>query len=202
VSEFHPELTGRFAKNFGQINTDANSDLLGTKELRHSLGAGFSWDARPNAIEDLELRFSLEWLGKISGFDMNIVSYVAWFKPWEGGAMLFGPVGFMGELGYRFSLMWELALRYSIVYLTPWLRSDARSYGEFQIANAMDPAAAMAQYGRNGDTTTNAELVVAGSAHIIGNSLKVVTQAAWLTQLWDTGMRNGIRLNVQLQLLF
>jgi hypothetical protein len=30
----------------------------------------------------------------------------------------------------------------------------------------------------------------------------VVTQAAWLTQLWNTGMRNGIRLNVQLQLLF
>jgi hypothetical protein len=202
VSEFHPELTGRFAKNFGKINTDANSDLLGTKELRHSLGAGFSWDARPNAIEDLDLRFSLEWLGKISGFDMNIISYVAWFKPWEGGKILFGPVGVMGELGYRFSLMWELALRYSIVYLTPWLRSDARSYGEFQIANAMDPAAAMAQYGRNGDTTTNAELVVAGSAHIIGNSLKVVTQAAWLTQLWNTGMRNGIRLNVQLQLLF
>ena len=67
---------------------------------------------------------------------------------------------------------------------------------------ATDPVAAMEQYGRNGDTTTNAELVVAGSAHIIGNSLKVVTQVAWLNQLLNTGLRNGIRLNVQLQLLF
>ena len=39
--------------------------------------------------------------------------------------------------------MWELALRYSVTYLTPWLRSDARSYGAFQIANATDPAAAL-----------------------------------------------------------
>jgi hypothetical protein len=202
VSEFHPEITGRFAKNFGKINTDYNSDLLGTKELRHSLGSGFSWDARPNAIEDLDLRFSLEWLGKISGVHMNAISYIAWYKPWQGGKILFGPIGFMGEVGYRFSLMWELALRYSVVYLTPWLRSDARSYGDFRIMNAMDPAAAMAQYDRNGDQTTNGELVAAGTAHIIGNSLRVVAQTAWLTQLWNTGVRNGIKFNLQLQLLF
>ena len=202
VSEFHPELTGRFAKNFGEINTDANSDLLGTKELRHSLGAGFSWDARPNAIEDLALRFVAEWLGKIRSVDMNFISYVAWYKPWQGGKILFGPIGFMAEVGYRFSLVWELALRYSITYLTPWLRSDARSYGQFQILNDIDPDQAVVQYGRNGDQTTNGELVLAGTSHIIGNSLKVVAQAAWLSQLWNTGLRNGIRLNLQLQLLF
>jgi len=66
----------------------------------------------------------------------------------------------------------------------------------------MDPAAALAQYGRNGDQTTNGELVVAGTAHIIGNSLRVVAQTAWLTQLWNTGVHNGIRVNLQLQLLF
>lgn len=202
VSEFHPELTGRFAKNFGNINTDSNSDLLGTKELRQSLGAGFSWDARPNAIEDLALRFSLEWLVKVSSVHVNLVNYVAWYEPWQGGKILFGPIGVMGEVGYRFSLMWELAVRYSITYLTPWLRSDSRSYGQFQIMNAMDPVAAADQYGRNGDQTTNGELALAGIAHIIGNSLRVVGQGAWLSQLWNTGVRHGIRLNVQLQLLF
>jgi hypothetical protein len=68
--------------------------------------------------------------------------------------------------------------------------------------NAMDPVAALDQYGRNGDQTTNGELALAGISHIIGNSLRVVGQAAWLSQLWDTGVRHGIRLNVQLQLLF
>jgi len=202
VSEFHPELTGRFAKNFRNINTDSNSDLLGTKELRQSLGAGFSWDARPNAVEDLALRFSLEWLAKISSVHMNVVSYIAWYEPWQTGKILFGPIGFMGEVGYRFSLMWELAVRYSIVYITPSLRSDARSYGDFQILSAMDQAAAMMQYERNGDRSTDSELVLAGTSHIIGNSLRVVGQAAWLAQLWNTGLRNGIRLNIQLQLLF
>jgi len=133
---------------------------------------------------------------------MNVVSYIAWYEPWQGGKILFGPIGFMGEVGYRFSLMWELAVRYSIRYITPPLRSDARSYGDFQIRNAMDQAAAMMQYERNGDRSTDSEIVLAGTSHIIGNSLRVVAQAAWRSQLWSTGVRHGIRLNMQLQLLF
>ena len=129
VSEFHPELAARAAKNFGKINTDTNSDVTGSKELRHSLGLGIAWDARPKATQDLGLRLSVEWLGKIRHIHMNVVSYLAWYEPWQGGKIRFGPMGFMAETGYRFSLMWELALRYSITYLTPWLRSDARSYG-------------------------------------------------------------------------
>ena len=136
VSSFHPELAGRVAKNFGQINTDTNSDVTGSKKLRHSVGAGIAWDARPVATQDLGLRLSAEWLGKISHLHMNFISYLAWYKSWQGGKILFGPMGFMAETGYRFSLTWELALRYSMTYLTPWLRSDSRSYGAFQIANA------------------------------------------------------------------
>ena len=202
VSEFHPELVARAAKNFGKINTDTNSDTTGSKDLRHSLGFGIAWDARPNVAQDLGLRLSAEWLGKIRHIYMNVVSYLAWYKPWEGGKILFGPMGFMAETGYRFSLMWELALRYSVTYLTPWLRSDARSYGEFQIANATDPAAALEQYGQNGEQTTNNELALAGTSYIIGNSLKVVAEAAWLPQRWEAGRRNAFRFNIQLQFLF
>ena len=202
VSEFHPELVARAAKNFGKINTDTNSDTSGSKELRHSLGFGIAWDARPNATQDLGLRLSAEWLGKIRHIHMNVVSYLAWYKPWQGGKILYGPMGFMAETGYRFSLMWELALRYSMTYLTPWLRSDARSYGVFQIMNATDPAAAMQQYGQNGEQTTTNELALAGTSHIIGNSLKVVAEAAWEAQRWEAGRLNGFRFNVQLQFLF
>ncbi|MBW2161321.1 MAG: hypothetical protein JRH14_15375 [Deltaproteobacteria bacterium] len=204
ISEFHPELVARGAKNFGKINTDTNSDVTGSKELRHSVGVGIAWDARPKAIQDLGLRLSAEWLGKIRHVHMNVVSYLAWYEPWQGGKILFGPMGFMAETGYRFSLMWELALRYSVTYLTPWLRSDARSYGEFQIANASatDLASAIEQYGQNGEQTTNNELALAGTSHIIGNSLKVVAEAAWIAQRWEAGRRNGFRLNLQLQFLF
>jgi len=202
VSEFHPELAARAAKNFGKINTDTNSDVTGSKELRHSLGFGIAWDARPNATQDLGLRLSAEWLGKIRHIHMNVVSYIAWYKPWQGGKILYGPMGFMAETGYRFSLMWELALRYSMTYLTPWLRSDARDYGAFQIANATDPAAAMLQYGQNGEQTTNNELAIAGTSHIIGNSLKVLAEAAWMAQRWEAGRRNAFRFNVQFQFLF
>jgi hypothetical protein len=202
VSAFHPEIAARFAKNFGEIDTASNSDVLQTKHLRHSVGAGVAWDARPEATEDLGVRTSLEWLGKIRGVHINVVSYLAWYKPWEGGKLRFGPLGFMAESGYRFDLLWELALRYSITYITPWLRSDARSYGEAQIAAAEDMDLATLQYGRNGDQTTNQDLAVAGTAHVIGNSLKVVGELAWQMQIWDTGRRNGLRLNVQLQLVF
>ena len=139
---------------------------------------------------------------KIRHFDFNIVTYLAWYEPWQGGRMSFGPFGVMGEVGYRFTLIWELAARYSITYLTPSLRTDARSYGEFQIANATDLAEAQAQYGENGDQTTTAELALAGTAHIIGNSLKTVLEVAWQNQLWAQGLRNGLRINLQLQFLF
>ena len=58
------------------------------------------------------------------------------------------------------------------------------------------------QYGQNGEQSTNNELALAGTSHIIGNSLKVVAEAAWMAQRWETGRRNGFRLNLQLQFLF
>jgi len=181
VSEFHPALVGRVAKNFGAINTDTNSDLTGEKELRHSLGFGVAWDARPTPTLDLGLRLSTEWLGKIRHFHINVISYLAWFPPWEGGTIVFGPIGFMAEVGYRFSPLWELALRYSTTYLTPALRE---------------------QFGQNGNQITNNELALAGTAHVIGNSLKVIGQFAWESQLWVQGLRNGLVINIQLQFLF
>ncbi len=205
VTEFHPELAGRVAKNFGEINTDTNSDVIGTKQLRHSLGVGFAWDARPNPTEDLALRLSAEWLGKIRHLHINVVTYLAWYEPWQGGKIRFGPLGVMGEVGYRFTWLWELAARYSITYLTPWLRSDARSYGEAQIASATDPEeaqAAQAQYGENGDQITRAELAIATTAHIIGNSLKMALELAWQNELWAQGRRDGLGITLQLQFLF
>jgi hypothetical protein len=202
VSSFHPEIAARVARNFGEIDTASNSDVLRTDYLRHSVGAGIAWDVRPEAIEDLGLRLSLEWLGKIRGVYMNAISYLAWFQPWEGGKILFGPLGFNLESGYRFTTMWELALRYSFTYLTPWLRSDARSYGQEQIANAQDPVQATAQYGRNGDQTTDQDLSLAGSARVIGTSLKVIGELGWVRQRWNTGARNGLQFNAQLQLVF
>lgn len=202
VSEFHPAIVGRVAKNFGEIDTASNSDVLRTPQLRHSVGAGIAWDARPVPTENLGLRLSAEWLGKIRGFYVDVISYVAWYAPWEGGKMLLGPLGFMGESGYRFTPIWELAMRYNIVYLTPWLRSDARAYGQAQIMNAPDRAQAIAQYGRNGDQTTSQDLTIAGSARMIGNSLKVTTETAWVMQLWNTGRLNGIAVNAQIQLVF
>jgi len=202
VSAFHPEIAARAARNFGEIDTASNSDVLRTDYLRHSIGVGIAWDARPTPIEDLGLRLSVEWLGKIRGFYFDVINYLAWYEPWEGGRLLFGPLGAMVESGYRFTLLWELAVRFSITYITPWLRSDARDYGEVQIMNAEDPAAATAQYGRNGDQSTNQELALAGVARVIGNSLKIVGETAWLRQLWNTGPRNGFRFNIQLQLVF
>ena len=202
VSDFHPALVARVAKNFGAINTDTNSDVTGEKELRHSVGAGVAWDARPTPTQDLGLRLSAEWLGKIRHIHINAISYLAWYPPWQGGKILFGPIGFMAELGYRFTPMWALAIRYSTTYLTPWLRSDARSFGEAQIANASDPTAAQEQFGQNGNQITNDELALAGTSHIFGNSLKVLAQAAWESQLWAQGRRNGLALNLQLQFLF
>jgi hypothetical protein len=60
----------------------------------------------------------------------------------------------------------------------------------------------MQQYGQNGAQTTNNELALAGTSHIIGNSLKVLAEAAWMAQRWEAGRRNAFRINLQFQFLF
>jgi len=105
-------------------------------------------------------------------------------------------------MGIGLAVPMELAIRYNIVYLTPWLRSDARTYGQAQIMNAADPTQANTHYGRNGDQRANQDLTIAGSARMIGNSLKVTTETAWVMQLWNTGRLNGIEVNAQIQLVF
>ena len=45
-------------------------------------------------------------------------------------------------------------------------------------------------------------LAIAGTSHIIGNSLKVVAEAAWVAQRWEAGRRNGFAFGLQLQFLF
>ncbi|MGB5548177.1 MAG: hypothetical protein WBM74_16485, partial [Polyangiales bacterium] len=72
----------------------------------------------------------------------------------------------------------------------------------FQIANATDPAPAIQQYSENGQQTTSNQLAIAGTSHIIGNSLKVVAEAAWVAQRWEAGRRNGFGFDLQLQFLF
>ncbi|MGB8328713.1 MAG: hypothetical protein WCE62_01200, partial [Polyangiales bacterium] len=65
-----------------------------------------------------------------------------------------------------------------------------------------DPDSAQAQFGQNGNQITNDELALAGTSHVIGNSLKVIAQVAWESQLWVQGRRNGLLMNLQLQFLF
>jgi hypothetical protein len=45
-------------------------------------------------------------------------------------------------------------------------------------------------------------MAIAGTSHIIGNSLKVVAEAAWVAQRWEAGRRNGFAFALQLQFLF
>ena len=53
-----------------------------------------------------------------------------------------------------------------------------------------------------GQALANDQLALAGTAHIIGNSLETVAEFAWESQLWAEGRRNGVRLSLQLQFLF
>ena len=68
VTSFHPELVGRVAKNFGQINTDTNSDVTGSEKLRHSVGTGIALGQTPGADfvepED-KVKLKVSWSGRM-----------------------------------------------------------------------------------------------------------------------------------------
>ena len=201
ISEFHPALIARGAKNFGKIDTATNSDVLGGP-LRHSIGGSIAWDPRPDVTINYPFRFSVEWLGKVQHLDINVVTYVGLFEKWTNEDFAFGSFGLLTELGYRFTATWELATRYSLTYLSEQLRDDAAAFAEFQIANATDPMEAMMQYAGVGELKWQAQLAAAASAHIIGNSLKVTLDLAWNPQKVVQGLQNRVELILQLQFVF
>ena len=197
----HPALIGRVARNVGKINTDANTDVVGGK-IRQSFGLGFAWDARPVATVDLPLRLSAEWLAKLYHVHINVVGYIAWFEEWTTGNYAFGPWGLMAETGYRFTRLWELAIRYSLTYITNALQNDAAAYAAAQIAAAPDPAQAAIQYADVGEQISQDQLALVLNAYVIGKSLRTLLEGAWESLRLNEGRRNAFRLTVQVQLVF
>lgn len=201
TTAIHPALIGRVAKHFGKINTDINSDVVGGK-LRQSVGLGLAWDARPVPTINLPIRGSIEWLAKLHHLHINLVGYVAWFERTTNGDYAFGPWGLMAETGYRFSTLWELAIRYSLTYLTNALQNDAAAYAQAQIAASPDPDQAAIQYANVGEEASREELALALNAYVIGTSLRTLLEAAWESLRLDDGRQNAFRLTVQLQFVF
>lgn len=195
-SAFHPELVGRVAKNFGAIDTAANTDLRGGP-FRSSLGLSGAWDIRPVAQEDLTGRIALEWLAKVRHVHLNAVGHVAWF----GGAADVGPWGALGEVGYRFHRRWELTSRYSWVWIGRRLREDARAHAEDAIREATEPDV-LAQYALVGRVRSRNELATAASMYVVGHSLKAQLEAAWQGDDTELGWKQRIVVRAQLQFQF
>jgi hypothetical protein len=200
-SSVDPALVGRVAKNFGKIDTDTNSDVVGGP-LRHSLGLSLAWTARPEQTVDLPVRLALEWLGKLHHFDVNAVAYLGWFERWTNGELGFGSFGLLAEAGYRITSIFEVATRYSLVYYSNALQDDAAAYAQFQIDEAEDPMQAAVQYAGVGELIASQELSLAASAHIIGNSLKTILELDWIPLKVDQGRQDTLAITLLLQLQF
>ena len=192
-SSFHPELVGRVAKNFGAIDTAANTDIRGGP-FRSSVGLSGAWDTRPVAKEDLTGRIALEWLAKVHHVHINAVGHLGWF----GGAADIGPWGAMGEVGYRFHRRWELTGRYSWVGIGRRLRDDARAHADEAIRDAMD-GDVLAQYALVGRVRSRNELATSASMYVVGHSLKAQIEAAWVGEDTELGWRQSVATRFQLQ---
>ncbi len=200
-TQFDPALIGRVAKNIGKINTDTNTDLVGGP-LRHSLGFSIAWTARADVTVDLPVRLAFEWLGKVNHFDFNAIAYLGWFERWTNENLAYGSFGLLAEMGYRFTHIFELATRYSLVYYSNALQNDAKAYAAEKIANADDPDMAASQYAGVGELIANHELSLAAGARIIGNSLKTLVEFDWIPYKLDEGRQNALAVTLQLQFMF
>ena len=196
--EIHPELAGRVARNFGGIDTSANSDLQ-RGPLRHSVGVSGAWDVRPSPRQDLAGRLALEWLAKLHGVHFNAVGHLGWVD--TGFETIFGTWGGLLETGYRFDRSWELTARYSHVQFVSALRDDARIYAASQIGDGSDPTL-VTQYADVGNVRSVDEAALAGTYDLFGPSLRAQLEAAWDAANTLMGWRQALVLRLQLQFTF
>jgi hypothetical protein len=192
-SSLHPEVIGRAARNFGSIDTAANTDFAGGP-FRSSFGVSGAVDIQPVLRQDLSARVAAEWLVKVHHLHLNLVGHMGWF----GRPKDIGPWGMLGELGYRLDRHWELAARYSRIWIGRRLQRDAAAYADRRVTEAPN-GDALLRYALVGRVSATNQVAAALTLYVVGHSFKTQLEAKWQGDETEDGLRQSLVTQLQLQ---
>ncbi len=201
----HGEFAAHIAYNYGGISVKKPSDLEGGKR-GFSVGMSAAWDFQPVVLEDMRLRLAPEIMVKARGFAISSVFYIVfWDKAAGPGMSDLGMVGVVLQMSYVFLRKYEVALRYTDIYVYDELREDARRYADSRIAAAETAAEADAlaeQFADNGQIHSEREVNLGFNVYLMGTTLKWQTDVGLMIHGREDGNRYDVQLRSQLQLAF
>lgn len=209
-ASFHPEIVAHAAYNSEGMDISTDTDWQGGP-IRVHAGFSFTWDARPDAFEDLTLRLAPEVLVQLYHVSAMALLYLG-FGPDEGMDSGVDPVrlsmlGAVAQTSVLLFKRFEVSLRYAMMTYSDDILSEARDRAAALIANAKDETSKKAltsQYKNAGSVNTEHEATVGFNVYIIGQSLKLRTDLGWKVQMLedDQDPRYETLFRTQLQLTF
>ena len=204
-SSFHPEIVAHIAYNYNNMDVSAPQDWEGGP-ARFSIGASVAWDARPEAGQDLTLRFAPEVIFKVHGFTLWGVFNLGFFDELAGSErMELGMLAAVAQASYVFLDRYEVGLRYTNVTLLSAIRRDSRAFGERMIEEAEDDeerAAFEEQYAENGLLEGEHELNLGFNIYLFDTALKLQLDGGLLIHEWEDGNRYDMQIRLQGMLKF
>ncbi len=200
-AEMQPELMLR------ATHTSKVAPPLGVRDdeggaLRYLAAGSLAWDVRPEDRRDNPFRAALETRLAAHHVGLNFIGYFATFKP-EAGGFKAGMLGALAEFSVRPVAWIDFVGRYALVQHLASLRSEARTYGQAQIA-AADPAEleqVEATYGKAGANLREHETALGFNVHIIpGDLFKWQNDVAVLSTEGNGDTRHDLRVRSMLML--
>ena len=196
--EFHPELVGHFSYNYGGIDTKTDTDWSGGG-LRFSLGISAAWDIRPVRYVDTAQRIAPEFLLKVSNISFFTAFYAGFVQDTYLGEASGSAPAVMGALvqaSWLFIRRFEISARYVFIDIDNGILEDAR------IRATADADTAPEDLDTIGVVNQEHEAALGFNFYIIGTSLKLQTDVAWLGTRLIHEDRDDVRVRSQLTLAF
>jgi len=199
----HPELIGMVAHAAADLDRRAVTDARGGA-FRGMIAASGAWDLRPDAAEDLLLRFALETLVKAHGWGLTALGYAGWFEPTERSGVYTGALGALIEVDRRIFDRFSVAARYALEERLPALIDDARARAQRLALESPDDPGAQERLVRAGRLRRRHETGAGINAYLIGHQVLIQLDAIWIrqtrTEQAGGGTEDDVLMRFQFQL--
>jgi len=196
--EIHPELVGYFSYNYGGIDTKTDTDWNGGG-LRFSLGLSAAWDIRPVKYVDIAQRVAPEFLLKVSNLSFFSAFFAGFVQDtYQDESSDSGPAitSALVQTSYLFMRRVEIIARYAFVDVKNDILEDARMMAESDADITPEDLEKIAFVNQEHETALGINF------YIIGTSLKLQTDVAWLGTRLMNEERDDVRVRSQLTLTF
>jgi hypothetical protein len=200
----HPAFVAHLGYGSRKMRLDTVSDAAGGP-LRAFGGVSANWDLRPEQRHDYVGRVAVESLLKWEHVGLNLVGYAGALRLTDDTTRI-GLLGVTAETAYHVAQRWEISARYSRVQSSTSARADAREHAQAQLTAVSGSGlpAAQQQAMRAGLQRASDELALGLNTYVVGRSLCLQTEVAWLRDVraGEQSALDSVRVRLQTQLGF